>query len=151
MHMRKREITVFSIFGVLLALTNFVENFIVAKSFALGAPFNGKSIPEEVFKQKTDMNHYAIIAGCVFRVLFVLFLLYVGWKIAYRFLGLRYIIPITLAILIVPALIEFALQPGDKTAWYALRDNITRAAAWIAIMQIYYIASKKVQLKSSST
>lgn len=148
--MQKREITVFSIFGVLLALTSFVENFIVAKSFALGAPFNGKSIPEEVFKQITAVNHYAIAVGYVFRILFVLFLLYVGWKIAYRFLGLRYIIPITLAILIVPALIEFALQPGDKTVWYALRDNIIRAAIWISIMKIYYITSKKVQLKNLS-
>jgi len=143
--MKKREILVFSIFGILLALTSFVKNFMVTKSFALGAPFDGKSIPDGVYNQIKSLNGYQIIAERVYYALFVAFLLYIGWKIAYGFLGLRYIIRVTLAIMLVPAFIEFAFLPRDRSVWLFLCQDIIRAAAWIAVMEIYRFAWKKRQ------
>lgn len=145
--MKKSEILIFSISGVLLALTSFVKNFLVSKSFALGTPFDGKSIPDGVYNQIKSLNSYQIIAGRVYYALFVVFLLYIGWKIAYGFLELRYIISISFIILLIPALIEFAFFPNDRSMWLFLCQDIIHAAAWIGIMKIYYITSKKVQIK----
>lgn len=148
--MKKVEIIVFSVFCFLLSLTSLAKNFSNSQSFALSAPFDGKTIPENVYKQVQVMNQYQIIAEHVFRILFVILLLYIGWEIAYGFLGLRYIIPVTLCILIIPALIEFAFLPRDRTVWLLLCQDIFRAAIWIAIIKIYYLAWKRMMVTHTS-
>jgi len=141
--MKKAEIIVFSILGFLLALTSFVKNYFNSQSFAFAAPFDGKMIPENVYKQVQAMNQYQTIAEHVSRILFIILLLYIGWEIAYGFLGLRYIIPVTLCILIIPALIEFAFLPRDRTVWLLLCQDIFNTTIWIAIIKTYYLAWKK--------
>jgi len=146
--MRKKEIIAFSIFGFLLSLASFTKNFIIIKMFALGGPDG--PISKEIGNQIESMNIYQMIAERASYGIFIFLLLYIGWKVAYGFLKLRCIIPITLIILLVPALIEFAFQPGDRSAWLYLGRDIIRTAVWIGIMKIYNIAWKKMQLKDEN-
>jgi hypothetical protein len=147
--MKKSEVLVFSLLGVLLGLTSFVKNYLAAQVLTLGTPFDGKSIPDEVYHRIKILDSYEIFPERVFRVLFVILLLYIGWKIAYGFLGLRYIIPVALVILLIPALIEFAFLPNDRSVWLFLCQDIIRAAAWIAVMKIYRFSWVKTQFSNN--
>ena len=147
--MKKNELLVFSLLGVLLGLTSFVKNYLAAQVLTLGTPFDGKSIPDEVYHRIKTLDGYEIFPERVFRILFVILLLYIGWKIAYGFLGLRYIIPVTLAILLVPAIIESAFLPSDRSVWLFLCQDIVRAGGWITVMKIYRFAWMKTQCSNN--
>ncbi len=148
--MTKRETVAFSVFGLFFALFNFIKNGSRARNFALLLPYTDSSgeaagVPKEITQQIELMKNSENIAYFLFRALFIAFLLYIGWKIAYGFLSLKYIVPITLCILLVPALIEFAFYPKDMTVWYSFQHFVDRAAVWIAVMKLYYLGAKKAK------
>lgn len=141
--MQKKEVMAFSIFGFLLALIQLMGNFFHVKSLAIGQPFINKSIPTNILEQKQVLNNYYSIATIIWNILAIFFLLYIGWKIVYGLLDLRYIVIGALCIFIVSALVEFAFQPKDWTVWLSLLRNLIYSAAWIIITKIYYVTWKK--------
>lgn len=89
------------------------------------------------------LNNYYNIATIIWDVLAIVFLLYIGWKIVYGLLDLRYIVIGTLCVFIVSALPEFTFQLKDWTVWLSLLRNLAYATVWIVITKIYYLAWKK--------
>lgn len=145
--MQKKEIITFSIFGILLSIASFAKNFIIARMFALGEPYNNKIIPDKLADQIHGMDKYQILAERISYVLFFFLLLYIGWKVAYAFIKIRYILLAECIVLLIPALIEFAFVPRDKSAWLFLGLNLFNSVIWICILKVYYIASEKAKLK----
>ena len=141
--MQKKEIVIFSVFGFLLALIRLIQNLFKVKSLSLGQPFINKSIPTNILEQKQVFNNYYSIATITWNTLAIIFLLYIGWKIVYGFLDLRYIAIGTLCIFIVSTLVGFAFQPKDWTVWLSLLRNLIYSAVWIIITKIYNLAWKK--------
>jgi len=141
--MRKKEIIAFSIFGFLLALIRLIQNLLKTKSLAIGQPFINKTIPDNIYGQMQVLNNYYNIATIVWNVLAIFFLLYIGWKILYALLDLRYIVIGTLCMFIVSALVGFAFQPKDLTVWLSLLRNLIYSAVWIIITKIYNLAWKR--------
>lgn len=150
--MKKREVLIFSIFGILLALTRLIEginyHIVVANGTEIDhVQKSNRELADQLYHQIEVCGQYNNIATMAFRVLSILFLLYIGWKITYGLLGLKYIIVGTLCVFVFASLVQFAFQPKDWTVWIFLLQDITHAAAWIAVMGIYRFAWKKRQLK----
>lgn len=147
----KREISAFSFLGVLLALAGFVKNAAVARQFAIGAPYNGKAIPEEAALRIMDLDRYFRFAEMAFGILFAALLLYAGWEIAYGRLKWWQVMLVVVAIRIVPALIEFSFQPQDRSVWMFLSQDVFHTAVWVAVIKIYHIIFEKMKIRISMT
>ena len=141
--MQKKEIVIFSVFGFLLALIRLIQNLFKVKSLSLGQPFINKSIPTNILEQKQVFNNYYSIATIIWDILAIFFLLYIGWKIVYGLLDLRFIVIGTICIFVVSTLIEFAFAPKDWSVWLSLLRNLIYSAAWIIITKIYNFTWKK--------
>ncbi|MDF1496091.1 hypothetical protein [Caproiciproducens sp. CPB-2] len=145
--MQRKEIMAFSVFGFLFTFSQLVEHYFQMKVSVLAKPFGNHSIPENISQQIHVFLKYGNIAGVTFRILTVFFLLYVGWKVAYGFLDLRYVIIWTIGVFVFSALLSYLFRPDAWAIWRDLAQNLIFSAAWIGIMKIYHVAAQKMQLK----
>lgn len=150
----KQEIGVFSIFGVLLALTRLIEGINYHRFVSIGIKIDevqkdNKALADQLFRKIEMLNQCSNIIAVVFQVLSILFLSYIGWKIAYELLDLKYIIIGTFGVFVLSSLVEFAFQPKNWIIWIFFSQDIIHAAIWIAVMKTYHIIFKKMKIRAS--
>ncbi len=152
----KQEIGVFSFLGVLLALTRLIEGINYHSFVSIGIKIDevqkdNKALADQLYRKIEMLSQCSNITAVVFQVLSILFLLYIGWKIAYGLLNLKYIIIGTFVVFVFSSLVQFAFQPKNWTIWIFFSQDIIHVAVWIAVMEIYHIIFEKMKIRISMT
>jgi len=79
-----------------------------------------------------------------YHFLYLVLLFFAGWYTAYGFLRLRVVFPVTLGILLIPALTEFAFHPlyGPLSIF----DGVLFAAGWLVVMTLYRAIFRRISV-----
>ncbi|OCN02949.1 hypothetical protein A7X67_05960 [Clostridium sp. W14A] len=78
-----------------------------------------------------------------FNVLFGLFLLVLGWFLAYGFAGLRFVLPAVFTALLISALIEFAFTPWSRAPWIFEGLRTIGAIFWCGAARFAFWAAQR--------
>lgn len=143
--MKKRQIIMFFVGIFLLALVELVAQGVRVWSFTMGRPYNGKSMPEEIYKTMHLLGTYNQICEVGWRVLFFLFLFYVGWFIVHELIAFRYAVLGTFLALLLSMSIHFAFQPHLQVVLLDYAARLGFAVFWLLVIEGSQILWKKIQ------
>jgi len=143
--MKKRQIITFSIATGLFALIELVAQEVRVWSFTMGRPYNGKSMPEEIYKTMHLLGTYNQICEVGWRVLFFLFLFYVGWLIIHEQIAFRYAVLGTFLALVLSMSIHFAFQPHLQVVLLDYAVRLGFSVFWLLMIEGSQILWKKIQ------
>lgn len=143
--MKRRQIFAFSVWAFLLTLVELLTQGVRAWSFAMGRPYDGKSMPTEIYKSMHSLATYNQIGEVGWRVLFFLFLLYVGWLIVHELISFRYAALGSFLVLALSMFIHFVFQPHLQVVLldYAARLGFT--IFWLLMIAGSQRIWKKIQ------
>jgi hypothetical protein len=150
----KRQIGFFSTFSILLMLTRLIEGINYHSFVSIGNKIDqvqkeDRALADQLYQQIEILSQLSNKVSFIFQVLSILFLLYIGWEIAYGLLSLKYIIIGIFGAFVLSSLVQFAFQPKNWTIWIFFSQDIIHAAVWIVVMKTYHIISEKMKTRAS--
>lgn len=143
--MKKKQITMFCVGIFLLALIELAAQGVRGWSFVMGRPYSGKSMPEEIDRTMHLLGTYNQICEVGWRVLFFLFLLYVGWLIVHELIAFRYAVLGTFLALVLSMFIHFAFQPHLQVVLLDYAARLGFAVFWLLVIEGSQILWRRIQ------
>ncbi|QAT49505.1 hypothetical protein EQM14_06785 [Caproiciproducens sp. NJN-50] len=130
--MRRKIWIIYSAFAVLLWLVSLAKMLCYSQEFRAATGEAAKPLNLAFRLSETGFN-----------MLFILFLLFLGWFLAYGFAKLRFVLPAALAVLLISALIEFAFTPQSRAPWIFGGLKVVNAFLWCGAVRLAFWAAKK--------
>lgn len=132
--MQKKFWIICSIFAVLLWVTKLVSMLCYTQGLKM-----------TTYEASRPLWFADQVSEVGYDILFKVFLLVIGWFLVYGFAKLRFILPVSLAILLVSALIEFAFTPWSRAPWFFEGQRAFHAVFWCGVIQLTSWAVQKYE------
>ncbi|WP_411678111.1 hypothetical protein [Caproicibacter sp.] len=131
---KKAAVSAFSVLGVLLFFNSLLIQMTTGNNITI---FQGLETGVKMFPIPIQSD----------RLFYLMLLFLAGWYTIYGFLRFRIVFPVTLGILLLPALTEFAFHPlyGPLSIF----DGVLFAAGWLFIMALYRTVFRRTSNLSS--
>ncbi|QAT48493.1 hypothetical protein EQM14_01150 [Caproiciproducens sp. NJN-50] len=143
--MKKKQIVVFSVAAILLALVEFMTQWVRTWSIAMGQPYADKSMPKSIYQKMHLLGRLNQIGEVGWRVLFFLFLCYIGWLIVHEFIAFHYAALGTFCPLIFSMLIHFAFQPYLSVVLLDYAARLAFTVIWLFLLEGSQIIWRKIR------